>query len=149
VGSEGLKNNGMGGGGHGGFPGGAGFAGFGDPFKLFEQMFGGGGGPGGGLGSEFHFNGGGFPGFGGGGGMPGGFGGGGMPGGFGGMPGGGQRRRPPQQEAPPDLYSPSSKVLRLTESKFPDARAKVRSREGAVGRGCAEEAWGACVGGMM
>lgn len=129
VGYEGVKNAGQpGAGGPGGFPGGGGGAHhfeFGDAFKLFEQMFGSGGGgggmPGGGMpGGGF---GGGMPGgmpfmFGGGGGGGGGFGG--MGGGGGGMGGGGGRRA--QQDAL--LYGKGSKVARLSSQKFPDRKAK-------------------------
>ena len=68
----------------------------GDPFKVFEQFFGGGGG----------FGGGGF---------------GGMGGGFGGMGGGmgGHQGGPPQ-----DLYPKGSAVSRLRTGKFPDSTSK-------------------------
>jgi len=70
----------------------------GDPFKVFEQFFGGGGGGG--------FGGGGF---------------GGMGGGFGGMGGGmgGNQGAPPQ-----DLYPKGSMVSRLKTGKFPDSTSK-------------------------
>ncbi|CAM9503524.1 unnamed protein product [Chrysoparadoxa australica] len=115
YGEEGLKHGGGSGpqGGPGGGPGGAGhhFGGFGgssggfqqqDPFKIFEQFFGG-------NGASFSFGGtGGGGGFGGGG------------GGFGGFGGGHPQQQQQQQR---DLYDSGSPVARLGKS-FPGKGAK-------------------------
>jgi len=105
-------NFGGGGGGHQHFTfQGGGAQGF-DPFKLFEEMFSGGGfpgGPGGGGNMKFKVNMGGN--------------GGGFPGGAGGFPGGGGYQQ--NQQPPSDLFPKGqSKVAKLGKPKFPDATSK-------------------------
>jgi curved DNA-binding protein CbpA len=94
FGEAGLKE----GGGGGGFQGGGGFA-HGDPFNIFETVFGGGFGGGN---VRFEFGGNGFPGGGGGGGFPG---------------GGFQQRGTPQQGS---LYKKDALIQELDEDTMPD-----------------------------
>lgn len=102
FGEEGLKNGGAGGG--GGFPGGGGGFHHGDPFNIFETVFGMGGGN-----VRFEFGGSGM-----GGGFPGGFPGGGFPG------GGGFRQQQRGQQQHGSLYSNDPLIQELNDDTFPD-----------------------------
>ena len=118
VGEEGLKNGGGGPGGPGG-PGGAHTFTFqgGNPFKVFEEFFGGSGGGG----ASFSFGGNA------GGGSPFNFGGGGMPGQGGGGFGGGhpqQQQQQQRQQPMEDLYSKSSGIRHFTSKKLPSASSR-------------------------